>query len=69
MKRSPQLTAEENCTVSNLLPADLTSLNLEKRSQVHSGVAEKKTGLKKKKKVIIIQAFKLSRTSPYLIIS
>lgn len=71
-KRSPQPTADGNCTVSNLLPDDLTSLNLKKQSQVHPGVAEKKTVLKKKKKVImviIIQAFKLSHRSPYLIIS
>lgn len=48
MKRSPQLISDGNCTVSNLLPADLKSLNLEKQSQVHPEVAEKKTVLKKK---------------------
>lgn len=50
MESALQLIADGNCTISNLLPDDLTSLNLEKQSQVHPGVAEKKTVLKKKKK-------------------
>ena len=49
MATSPQLIADGDYTVSNVLPADLTSVNLD-------GVVEKKTVLEKKKKVIIIQA-------------
>lgn len=40
--------SDGNCIVLSMLPADLTSLNLEKQSQVHPGVAEEKTVLKKK---------------------
>lgn len=50
MAISPQLIADGDYTVSNVLPADLTSLNLEKQRQVHPGVVEKKTVLEKKKK-------------------
>ena len=67
MESALQLIADGNCTISNLLPDDLTSLNLEKQSQVHPGVAERKTVFKKKKKeikVIILQTFKLSHIIP-----